>query len=80
MLDAFVVLVCKPHRIDNFLDDWRLEKATTFILHGRPMLSTPYQSLQPVRPTGNEQTLNVKFAPSFSSSAKARFFLIANLV
>ena len=39
-----------------------------------------YQSLQWAHPTANQPTLNAKFAPSFSSSTNARFFLIANLV
>ena len=43
VLDTFVILVCKPHCIDNFLDDWRLEKAMTLVLHECPMLSTTYK-------------------------------------
>ena len=43
VLDIFVILVCKPHCIDNFLDDWHLEKATMLILHKRPMLFTTYK-------------------------------------
>ena len=80
MFDAFVVLVCKPHHIDYFLDDRCLEKATTLVLQERPMLSAAYQQLRPVHLTGNEQTLNAKLAPSFNSSAKVRFFLMADLV
>ena len=45
MLDAFVVLVHEPHRLADFLDDWRLEKTMALILHERPMLFTTYQSL-----------------------------------
>ena len=39
-----------------------------------------YQSLWRAHPTANQPTLNAKFAPSFSSSANVRFFLIADLV
>jgi len=79
VLDAFVILICEPHGIDDLLYDWCLEKATTLVLQERPMLSTRYQSLQPACHAGH-QTLNVKLAPSLSSSTRARFFLIADLV
>ena len=36
MLDAFVVLVCEPHRIDDFLDDQRRET------HGAHLERAPY--------------------------------------
>ena len=47
MLDAFIILVCEPHSIDDFLYDRRLEKAMTLVLYERPMLSTHTSVMMP---------------------------------